>query len=73
MIIDSTTLSDEQVGVCCRAMCEKFFVNQSLVGIWSLNHHLSGMNYSFVLEQAWKRIGRTQKDFISIPADRAGC
>ena len=71
LIVDTTTLVDEQAGVVSRSICEDtFFVTQALVGLWSLNHHLTGMNNAFILEQAWKRINRTRKDVIAVPADR---
>ena len=70
LIEDSTTLVDEQVGICARSIdSESLFITQGLVGIWSLSHHTSGRNSAFIMEQAWKRLGRTRSDVIATPAD----
>ena len=70
LIVDSTTIIDEQVGVNSSASDKNLFVIQDLIGIWSVAHHLSGNNHAFVLEQGWKRINRKRKDFIAIISDR---
>ena len=71
LIEDSTTLVDEQVGICSRMIDpDSLFITQGLVGIWSLLHHTSGRNTAFIMEQAWKRCNRTRSDIIATPADR---
>ena len=71
LIEDSTTLVDDQVGICSRMIDpDSLFITQGLVDIWSLLHHTSGRNTAFIMEQAWKRCNRTRSDIIATPADR---
>ena len=71
MVQDSTYLFDEQFGICCRAMQDEgLWVQQRLIGLWSINHHLSGLNISFVIEKACERLGKLRSDLIAMMADR---
>ena len=42
LIVDSTTIIDEQVGANSSASDKNLFIIQDLIGIWSVAHHLSG-------------------------------
>ena len=72
MLIEySTTLVDEEVGVCVRSIDpEPLFISHALMGIWSLSHHTSGRNTVAIIEQAWRRCYNTSYDIIATPADR---
>lgn len=70
MVQDSTHLYDEQFDICCRAMKDEgLWVQQRLIGLWSINHHLSGLNMSFIIEKACDRLGKLISDLITIMAD----
>ena len=45
------------------------WVQQRLIGIWSIDHHLSGLNMAFIVEKALQRIKRIFS-LIAMSADR---
>ena len=48
MVQDSTYLFDEQFGTCYREMKDEgLWVQQRLISIWSMNHHISSLNMIF--------------------------
>ena len=59
IIQDSTFLCDEPFGICARGMDEDdVWVQQRLIGIWSIDHHLSGLNMAFIVEKELEMIQR---------------
>ena len=71
IIQDSTHLYDENVGICSRSMSDEgLWVQQRLIGLWSIDHHLSGLNMSFIIEKACNRLKKKRSDMIAMMADR---
>ena len=72
IIQDSTNLFDEQFAISARGMDEDgLWVQQRLIGMWSTNHHLTGVNMGFVIEKALQRLKKDMSDVIAMSADRA--
>ena len=49
---------------------EGLCVQQRLIGLWSIKHHLSGLNMSFVIEKAYEKLQKLRGGLIAIMADR---
>ena len=72
IIQDSTNLFDEQFAISARGMDEDgLWVQQRFIGMWSTNHHLTGINMGFVIEKALQRLNKDIRDVIAMSADRA--
>ena len=70
LIDDSTTLDNEQDGICVRAIgIYSSFITQSLVETWSLAYHTSGRNSACIMEQAWKTYNIVISDIIATLVD----
>ena len=70
LIDDSTTLDNEQDGICVRAIgIYSSFITQSLVETWSLAYHTSGRNSACIMEQAWKTYNIVMSDIIATLVD----
>ena len=62
IIQDSAFLHDEHFGICTRGMDEDgLWVQQKLISIWSIDHHLSGLNMTFIGEKSYR--GYREKSF----------
>ena len=48
---------------------EGLWLQQRLIRLWSIDHHLSGLNMSFVIEKACQRLGKLKSDLIAMMAD----
>ena len=70
IIQDSTHLYDEQFAICARGIDDSLWVKQRLIGMWSTNHHLKGLNMSFIIEKALDRLKKERKNLIAMSADR---
>ena len=71
IIQDYTFLHDEHFGVCARGMDEDgLWVQQKLIDIWSIGHHLSGLNIVFIVEKDLLRIHRKVDSLISMSVDK---
>ena len=49
---------------------EGLWVQQRLIVLSSMNHHLSGLSMSFVIKITQKRLGKLRSDFIAMMSDR---
>lgn len=65
IIHDSTNLFDEQYAISARGMDEEgLWVQQRLIGTWSTNHHMTGLNMGFVIEKALQRMKKEICDVL---------
>ena len=69
-IQDSTHLYDEQFAICASGIDYGLWVQQRLIGMWSTNHNLKGLNMSFIIEKALNTLKKNRNHFIDMSADR---